>query len=88
MYPPNYADPSELSRYPASVSMAYYPSSDPTLVAAMSRDHSTTFGAADQSKYSHSTDGTSPATSQQQTQQGESHDLSHDPVRQRLFCSV
>ena len=70
MYPPNYGDPNELNRYPASVSMAYYSSSDPTLVAAMTRDHSSSaFGGTDQSKYGRMTvDGTSPVSSHQQTQ--------------------
>lgn len=70
MYQPNY-DPNDLSRYSASVSMAYYPSNDPTLVAAaMSRDHtSSTFGGTDQSKYSRTGDGTATVTSQQ-SQQG------------------
>ncbi len=48
--PSNYADPSEMSRYQASVSLAYYQQSDPTLSATTT--HYTTgsgdkFGRAD-----------------------------------------
>ena len=78
VYPHNYADPSDLSRYPVSMA-AYYPSaSDPALVATMSRDHSSSSfgmgGVAEQSKFSRSSDGTSTVASQQQShsqQQGE-----------------
>ena len=66
MYPPNYPDPSEINRFPASVSMGYYPPSEHSLPA------SSTFGGsmAEQNKYGRvGTDGTATVTSQQQQQQ-------------------
>lgn len=66
MYTPNY-DPSELNRYPVSVSMAYYQPSDPTMMAAAASQR----GDHTSSTFSRTTDGTSSVSSQQQTQQGE-----------------
>ena len=63
MYP-NYADPSDLSRYPSSVSMAYYTStSDPSIGGGLSaRDHSTT-SYQESAKFGHGSDVTSPISS-------------------------
>jgi len=63
--PTNYADPNEMSRYQASVSLAYYQQSDPALSAAGT--HYTSgdkFGRADVSPSVTQPSGHAPAGNQ------------------------
>ena len=68
-------DPSDMSRYPASVSMAYYQhpnSSDPSIAGGITRDHSSGAFTAEGNKFGRTNEVTSPVSSnptQQQTQQ-------------------
>lgn len=64
-------DPADMNRYPASVSVAYYPSSsDPSVAGGITRDHSSSVFSGDAGKFARGTDVTSPVvSSQQQTQQ-------------------